>query len=315
MDPTRLRLLVELHRMGTMGAVAELTQMSTSAVSKHLAVLEREAGVPLLVPDGRRVRLTPAGLRLVEHGVDILARLEAAEAELRGTGAPAGRVRIVAFVTAATEIVLPALAELHAAHPAVEVSLIEHEPEDAMRQLLDGQAEIGVVYEYSLVPRAFPDQLSLVEVGSHPLLLATPTDAGLDGDALTPRALRALAEASWITNSRGRDDDELAQRLCAAAGFAPRIRHRLDDLEAIATLVATGLGVGVLPRMGIRSPWPGVVYTPLGALGGVRRVYLAARRGAWAWLPIRATAAFLRSAAASVLSPTTASPPPPEPED
>ena len=57
MDFTRLRLLMELDRLGTMAAVSEVTGMSTSAVSKHLAVREKEAGVALLAPDGRRVRL------------------------------------------------------------------------------------------------------------------------------------------------------------------------------------------------------------------------------------------------------------------
>ena len=66
MDLTRLRLLVELRRLGTMTAVSEVTGMGTSAVSKHLAVLEQEAGVRLLVPDGRR-SVDPAGRRLAEH--------------------------------------------------------------------------------------------------------------------------------------------------------------------------------------------------------------------------------------------------------
>lgn len=99
MDVTRLRLLVELDRLGTMAAVAEITGMSTSGVSKHLAVLEREAQVALLVPEGRRVRLTPAGQRLAQHAVDILARIETARAELGGGTDPAGQVRLVSFLT------------------------------------------------------------------------------------------------------------------------------------------------------------------------------------------------------------------------
>ena len=61
MELRRLRVLVELSRLGTMSAVAQATGYGTSAVSQQLAALEREAGVPLLEADGRRVRLTPAG--------------------------------------------------------------------------------------------------------------------------------------------------------------------------------------------------------------------------------------------------------------
>ena len=126
MDFTRLQLLVELERLGTMAAVAEVTGMSTSAVSKHFVVLERETGVPLIVPDGRRVRLTPAGHRLAEHAVGILARVEAARAEFEGEGEPVGNVNLVMY-TSAAPLVLPALRRLRHDHPGIDIHLTEYE--------------------------------------------------------------------------------------------------------------------------------------------------------------------------------------------
>ena len=73
MDTRRLRLLLELSRRGSMRAVADELGFTTSTVSQQLAVLAREAGATLIEPDGRRVRLTPAGRRLAEHAVTILA--------------------------------------------------------------------------------------------------------------------------------------------------------------------------------------------------------------------------------------------------
>src|SRR5204862_6537785 len=67
MDPHRLRLLLELSRRGSMRAVADELGYTTSTVSQQLAVLAREAGATLIEPEGRRVRLTPAGRRLAEH--------------------------------------------------------------------------------------------------------------------------------------------------------------------------------------------------------------------------------------------------------
>ena len=61
LDLYRLRLLRELHRRGTITAVAQALSFSPSAISQQLATLERETGVRLLEPAGRRVRLTPAG--------------------------------------------------------------------------------------------------------------------------------------------------------------------------------------------------------------------------------------------------------------
>jgi len=58
-DPRRLRILLELARLGSMRAVADEMHITTSTVSQQLAVLATEAGATLIEPDGRRVR--PAG--------------------------------------------------------------------------------------------------------------------------------------------------------------------------------------------------------------------------------------------------------------
>ncbi|GAA3982627.1 LysR family transcriptional regulator [Thermobifida alba] len=303
MDLTRLRLLVELRRLGTMTAVSEVTGMGTSAVSKHLAVLEQEAGVRLLAPDGRRVRLTPAGRRLAEHAVDILGRVEAARAEMAGEGPPVGRIDLVTFVSMTVPVVLPAMERLREEHPGIEVRLIEHEPDQAMDLLLGGEADLGLIYEYSLVPRRIPEGITLHPVGCEPLFLAQSSATAPSRAPMTRERLRALADASWIANSRGSDEDELVRRMCAAAGFRPLIRHRIDTLEAVSAVVAAGWGVGLLPKLAAAPRRRGVVHTPLGELAGVRRIYLASRTGAWAWRPLRAVARRIRLAARDVLDP------------
>jgi DNA-binding transcriptional LysR family regulator len=82
LDLRRLRLLSELARRGTIAEVARVVGYTPSAISQSLLRLEREAGVPLLERDGRRVRLTPAARGLVARTDRVLAELDAAEAEL-----------------------------------------------------------------------------------------------------------------------------------------------------------------------------------------------------------------------------------------
>ena len=95
LDLHRLRLLRELKHRGTLAAVAEALAYTPSAISQQLSVLETEAGVPLLERAGRRVRLTPAAERLVEHTEAILERLEQARADLDASAASiSGTVRI-----------------------------------------------------------------------------------------------------------------------------------------------------------------------------------------------------------------------------
>src|SRR3954453_22214407 len=95
MDPRRLRLLLELSRRGSMRAGADELGFTTSTVSQQLSGLAREAGTPLIEPAGRMVRLTPAGQRLADHAVTILAALEAARADLDPAAEPAGVARVV----------------------------------------------------------------------------------------------------------------------------------------------------------------------------------------------------------------------------
>lgn len=307
MDLTRLRLLVELDRLGTMAAVAEATGYRTSAVSKHLSVLETEVGRKLLTPAGRRVRLTPAGHRLVEHGVDILAAVDAAEAELHGKTAPAGLLRIASFATGAETVVVSTLHSLAREYPQVRAHVYELEPDEALDQLFSGRIDLALVYDYRITPRAIPHGLTVRQLWEEPFLLAFPTGdpafATLPEREVDVEQLRALDEAEWIANSRGTDDDEAVRRLCALAGFTPRIAHRVDSLHLVQSLVGAGLGVGLVPRMAVQPNRPGVALRTLRGAPSTRRALLVHRQGQGGWGPLAAVAEHLSRAVEHTVTP------------
>jgi DNA-binding transcriptional LysR family regulator len=139
-DPRRLELLLELSRLGSMRDVSEAMHVTTSTVSQQIATLAREAGTPLTEPDGRRVRLTPAGRRLADHAVTILAAIEAARRDLDPAAAPAGTVRVAAFASAVRQILLPVTRTLTDRHPDVRLHILEHEPAEALQRLVQ---EVG----------------------------------------------------------------------------------------------------------------------------------------------------------------------------
>ncbi len=98
MDVERLRLLRELAERGTVSAAAQAMSLTPSAVSQQLKILQREAGVPLLEPDGRRLRLTDAGRILVTRTDEILAALDRAQADMDSyRTTPRGTVRVGIF--------------------------------------------------------------------------------------------------------------------------------------------------------------------------------------------------------------------------
>src|SRR5215207_9012032 len=133
LDLRRLRLLHELHRRGTIAAVADALQYTPSAVSQQLAMLERETGVRLLERAGRGVRLTDPALVLVEHAGALLERAAVAEADLAAaTGTVSGRARIATFQSAAVHIAAPAIEALARQSPRLRCELIEAEPKTAL---------------------------------------------------------------------------------------------------------------------------------------------------------------------------------------
>ena len=99
MDTRRLQLLLALSRLGSMRAVAEAHHLTTSTVSQQIAALAKETGAQLIEPEGRRVRLTPAGQRLADHAVTILAAVDSARLDLDPDAEPAGTVRVGGFAT------------------------------------------------------------------------------------------------------------------------------------------------------------------------------------------------------------------------
>jgi DNA-binding transcriptional LysR family regulator len=279
MDLDKLRTLVELSRLGTMTAVAAATGYGTSAVSQQLAALERQTGTRLIEAEGRRVRLTPAGRRLAAHGRGILAAVTAAELDLAAQEEPHGLLRIAGHTTALRELLVPALPALAAAYPAVRVELHESEPDETEALLDDDRIDLGLVWDYTLVPRVWRHRPALLS--SAPMVLGVPPGSTVPDRIRRPADLEALRDVEWIGNSRDGGDDELAHRLCAIGGWTPRIRHRADTLALLADLVAAGAGVCMLPA---GSPDAARVRTvPLDLVRTDVRIWSLVRAGTGSW--------------------------------
>ncbi|SDT40216.1 DNA-binding transcriptional regulator, LysR family [Streptomyces sp. TLI_053] len=276
LDPGRLLLLRELADRGTMTAAAAALGRTSSAVSQQLAVLEREAGVPLLERDGRRVRLTPEGLRLVAHARIVLGALETAERDLRAAAdTPRGPVALACFSTFAAVHVLPALVAARERYPELRVSLLELEPPEALAALRARRCDLAVRYSYDLVPEpAFPAaEFTVHPLAADPVLLALPAGHSADGAAVD---LRHLADSPWIVGSREDGSAALVRAACALAGFAPRIVHAVDDYHLALRMVANGLGAALVPQLAADAHTPATADIALHPVRGpqlVRRIH------------------------------------------
>lgn len=302
MDTRRLAVLLELSRLGSMREVAEELGTTTSTVSQQVATLAKEVGTPLVEPDGRRVRLTPAGRRLADHAVTILAAVEAARVDLDPDADPAGTVRVAGFASAVRASLVPVLHELGGTHPAVRLLVREHEPDEAYALLAGDDVDLALTYDYELAPAAFDSTVEVAPLWSAPWGLGVPAadGAGTRGTGSATDVFARFADRDWIVNSRNTADADVVRTVASLAGFEATIAHRVDSLELVQDLVVAGLGVGLLPAD--QPTRPGVALVPLRDPEVRLRAYAVVRRGRAAWPPLALVLDRLRSGA-SALSP------------
>jgi DNA-binding transcriptional LysR family regulator len=293
METRRLELLAELSRLGSMHAVAETLGTSTSTVSAQIAVLAREMGVPLIEPAGRRVQLTPAGRRLAEHALTILAAVEAAHLDLGPGAEPNGTLRVAGFATGIRAYLLPVTARLAVSHPRVQVLMREHEPAEAIELLAADQADLALTYDYNLAPAPADLAVHRTPLWTARWGLGVPAGepAGSDG---TLEVFARYRGHNWIGNSRNTADEDVIRTLASMAGFTPRITHQSDSLDLVEEMVTGHLGVGLLP-LG-RATRPGVRILPLSTPRVELRAYAVARHGRLSWPPLALVTRLLQAA-------------------
>ena len=285
-DVRRLRLLVELDRLGSMRAVAEETGVTTSTVSQQVAALAREAGTPLIEPVGRGIRLTPAGHRLARHAVTILAAVEAARLDLDPAAEPRGTVRVAGFATAMRRSLLPLVGRLCTDHPDVLLRIREHEPDESFALLAEDDIDLALVYDYNLAPAGFDPSLSVTPLWSVPWALGIPSSSARSTPKNTDAAtlFRAFADTPWIVNSRNIADERAVRTIASMAGSEPNVAHHVDSLELVQELIVAGFGIGLLPAD--QKPIRGVSLVPVRDPDVTLRSYVAIRRGRENWPPL-----------------------------
>lgn len=280
MDVRRLELLLALSRLGSMRAVSDVLGVTTSTVSQQIAALAQEVGTPLLEPDGRRVRLTPAGRRLAEHAVHILAAHEAARADLDPSAEPAGTVRVAAFHTAIRDTLLPVVPRLP---PAVRVEIQEHEPPEAIALLERDQVDLALTYDYNLAPAPHDAAVQAVPLWENSWSLAVPSRSRrTTGTAVD--VIGAFADSDWIVNSRHTADAQVVRTIAALAGFEPRVTQRADSLRLVQEMILAGLGVALLPASYPRAT--GLSLRRLHDPEPRMRAHALIRRGRTDWPPL-----------------------------
>lgn len=248
-DVSRLRVLVAVAREGSVTAAAEVLHYAQPSVSHHLAKLEAQVGMPLLQRMGRGIRLTEAGRLLAHRAEKILADLESVSAELEElAGMRTGHVRLAAFPSALATIVPAAAAKITVEHPGIKLSLSEAEPPEALESLRNNEVDVALIFEHGEPPQRDRRDITMTRLLDEPLYVVTPSNREWPGSR---DDLATYCADRWIAGcERCREHLVMA---CEAAGFTPNVDFETDDYVAVQALVASGLGVGLLPALTLKA--------------------------------------------------------------
>ena len=242
-DPRLLPTLLAVLRHGSITAAAAALGYVPSAVSQQMTRLERQMGVELLSRrSGGAVTPTAAGRAIADAAVVLLAAtadFQARVGEVAGAGAP--ELRVGMFPTAASEMLPSALANLRAKHPDFVLTLLATEPVEGLRLLRAAEIDLLLAYRYLPEDPPAAGDLQVLRLGREPLLLM----ASAEIPALTDRD--SLLSFDWVAGPPGTPDRRLFQRWAHKVGLAPTVRFETDDYHITLSLIAYGLGIGLVP--------------------------------------------------------------------
>lgn len=255
-DSRQLEMFQQVIDAGSFSAAARELHCSQPAISQQMRTLERAMGGPLFIRVGRGLQLTEAGKVLARHSATILNDLAVARLQVQAVSAlDLGTVRICAFPSANAFLVPQAAAALRTVAPHMRLELIEEEPPASYAMLRRAECDIVVAFSYD---GDDSEELSLgmtrTPLLDEPLELLVPVGHRLAshvrleaGAAAEPVALADLADETWIAGCPKCRVTFTAA--CDSVGFDPDIVCSTDDNMALQSLVASGLGIALVPRM------------------------------------------------------------------
>ena len=240
MNISQLEVLATIAVEGSFSGAALTLDVSQAAVSRAIASLEDELGVPLLTRGRFGAKLTRVGERVLSHAQEMLALRERIDYEVNlEKGLYAGRLRIASFRSAATHLLPPIIARFRQRFPRVEVTLAELEPARVEQALRDGQVDLG------LVPLPRSEEFRIWELARDEYVVLLPTTA----DRLPPQLTwEQLSQQAFVLYNYAECTSAVREHW-ARWGQSLKVAYEIKEDSTIVSMVAQGLGAAILPRL------------------------------------------------------------------
>lgn len=272
----RLRQFAVVAREEHLTRAAEILSVPQPTLSRSIARLESELGVPLFARPGRSIRLTRHGRFLYDAAERIIPSLAATLTRLAGEADPErGRCALGFLHTLGGEAVPRLLRDFRGTHPYVRFALVQGSSEALLGRLREGEIDLCLT---APLP-AESDGVTARELDEQRIDLFVPAGHRL---ARRGRGVR-LAEAAgedFICMEPGYGLRAITDQLCRAAGFEPAIAFEGEEADTARGLVGAGLGVSLLPATASSLSDPAVAALRITSPKAARTVGIA-------WMPDR----------------------------
>ncbi len=238
----QLEYFREVARQQHLTQAAAALSVSQPAVSRSIARLEKELGVPLFDREGRSIRLNRYGQVFLGRVERALTEVEEGQRELADMVGPARGTIALGFIRILGTDLLPILLRrFRAQHPAVEFKLFEGSTITLIAELTSGDTDLCFMATH-------PEHAGMrwVRLFDEEIFAVVPPDHRFAGRESI--RLAELAGDPFITFKQGWGLRQLSDELCLQAGFSPQVTFEGEDVATVHGLVAAGLGVALIPR-------------------------------------------------------------------
>lgn len=250
MNLRSLEYLVALAEHRHFGRAAEACFVSQPTLSAQIKKLEGELGVELVERSSRGLMFTAAGDRIVERARVMLSEADGIRAIARLSQDPeGGSIRLGVFPTLGPYLLPHVIPSVRVRYPRLELLLVEEKSEVLLRQLRDGRLDAALL----AVPNPH-NGLHEEVLFDEDFLLAVPTGHRLAGADHVP--VSAIADEDILLLDEGHCLRDQALSVCQMVGADERSGFRATSLETLRQMVASGIGVTLLPRLAVSPPVP-----------------------------------------------------------
>lgn len=294
----RLRVLQAIAVYGSVSGAADVLHVTTSAVSQQIRKLEQETGHKLVKRSGRGIELTFIAQRLASRASAVLALVEETEAELQESiGAPIGQLTLGAFPTAVRGLVPDALKLLMTRAPDLTVLVRELDFDSPLVLVERGDLDVGIVQDWEHVPIVWPDTVRRKLLLTDRAMVALPAFHRLASSSQL--RISDLVQEGWISRVRRSTCHEWLVHTMRSNSAEPRIVHTVNEHSTQLALVAAGVGLAMVPTLGL-APVPADVQVLPVEPALTRRVFAVWRSEGSVRPSLRATVDALSGAGAEL---------------